>query len=984
VLDYNGILRKFNTNTGAMLWERNLRKLSYQGYPLKGARIGYEGKNYVVWFGPSDWIEGIIGIVKHIEDDSLIGTMIYGPPWASGAVGGTTIKGLSSAYLLSYTFYSQSSGTRSSSADGYLTIHKIERDTIRLFKERIYCGWYSFEFLFNPVSNKLVFKGINTSEQTIPYIGYTVYDSTYYFTIYDLAKDAAIGFLKHIPPGGVKYVNLLSLSNDGNLFWAKYKDRLFIIGINENIKVNEIKYDEEIPQALLSEKRDLLLFPKGNSIRLLNSRLLEPMDTISIGIEKEILGLKFSPGEDTLYFYNNNEIYRFKPDLTLTPLRAFFQTNVTEAVVGDTIRFYDGSSGYPESYHWDFGDGTTSDEKNPTHVYSNEGYFKPKLTITRGQEISQYEITLTISPALKADFQFVKDESVCPAVVKFENTSIGKIDSLRWDFGDGYSNTYSSEQEFIHYYGVNGTYPITLQIYGMKNSSKVVKKININVPVTQFQYGDFRYEINLDSQDGVVFYGFELPYKKILAKKSNSLMLLDSTGRIIGEKQGTAGVLAKNPYNNALYLINGKELKEIDRNGNMLRTFKDPDDVIITGIDFNGPRVYLTSGSIWNEKSAIVHYKCYFTELGDSISSYFKIIDRKLVDTGTFTFPNVPIRDWGYWDMLCIEAKATKNKSGNVKYFIAVEAHSIAEISTQAYSLFIPAGTIKFIKVNDDKINADYGVDFELSWYTSNAGPYRGLEYSWNRYQQNAIFLNDSVVVFSALNLKGLKDSLLPYLTIDSKLKNNRRYLNILNFNTKQMVTVPLNNSIIRTIQKLNGTSFAVALDGPNGLSSVIFNQKGEIINMVSHPCRYGKFEHVSITPDKQLLYSGGRYTNQEKIFPYFLKTNLPFIENLLSTPVSGVEVNSDNLPDFEYPYMVAYPNPTDGQFTLLLNANKGKKAKIELFDALGSPIKTLFVGEVTTTRLEFDISDVSSGVYFLKISQDEAVKILKIIRINN
>ncbi|MBC2605013.1 PKD domain-containing protein [Pelagicoccus albus] len=53
-------------------------------------------------------------------------------------------------------------------------------------------------------------------------------------------------------------------------------------------------------------------------------------------------------------------------------------------------RFADQSIGDVESWSWDFGDGTTSSEQNPTHVYEEAGYFVVTLTVSDGQEESTY------------------------------------------------------------------------------------------------------------------------------------------------------------------------------------------------------------------------------------------------------------------------------------------------------------------------------------------------------------------------------------------------------------------------------------------------------------------------------------------------------------------------------------------------------------------------------------------------------------------
>lgn len=53
-------------------------------------------------------------------------------------------------------------------------------------------------------------------------------------------------------------------------------------------------------------------------------------------------------------------------------------------MVGDVVQFRDLSSGTPTSWLWEFGDGTTSTERNPTHVYAAAGEFSLTFTVDDG------------------------------------------------------------------------------------------------------------------------------------------------------------------------------------------------------------------------------------------------------------------------------------------------------------------------------------------------------------------------------------------------------------------------------------------------------------------------------------------------------------------------------------------------------------------------------------------------------------------------
>jgi PKD repeat protein len=104
----------------------------------------------------------------------------------------------------------------------------------------------------------------------------------------------------------------------------------------------------------------------------------------------------------------------------------------------------------------------------------NDGYYKPRLILKRGNETSYYKITLTISPLIKVDFEYTKNESNCPVLVPFGNTSSGKIEDITWNFGD---KSTSKEVDPIYEYKVGGEYQVTLTVKSMKNLNSISKNI---------------------------------------------------------------------------------------------------------------------------------------------------------------------------------------------------------------------------------------------------------------------------------------------------------------------------------------------------------------------------------------------------------------------------------------------------------------------------------------------------------------------------
>jgi PKD repeat protein len=147
-------------------------------------------------------------------------------------------------------------------------------------------------------------------------------------------------------------------------------------------------------------------------------------------------------------------------------LAADFYPSSNEGFTPYTVGFIDTSSGLPTSWHWDFDDGTFSDERSPIHTFYNAT--EPNtlktvtLTIRKGTAISTKSVDLLIHPPYPfPDFEASSLNGTAPLTVYFTDTSFGVPGANEWVFGDGFI---SYESHPHHTYKNPGVYEVKLII----------------------------------------------------------------------------------------------------------------------------------------------------------------------------------------------------------------------------------------------------------------------------------------------------------------------------------------------------------------------------------------------------------------------------------------------------------------------------------------------------------------------------------------
>jgi gliding motility-associated-like protein len=170
------------------------------------------------------------------------------------------------------------------------------------------------------------------------------------------------------------------------------------------------------------------------------------------------------------------------PDVQFAPINAPFCDL-------DPIQFQNTTPG-TNTYVWNFGDGSTSTDQNPTNVYDAFGTYNVSLTATNSvtgcvDSLIQ-PVTILESPAVgftaSATEGCVLFETVFTDIINAPNTT------LTWNFGDGAT----SNQPFAidHQYDEAGCYDVTLTVTNAAGCSSTLTQVDFvcayDIPVADF------------------------------------------------------------------------------------------------------------------------------------------------------------------------------------------------------------------------------------------------------------------------------------------------------------------------------------------------------------------------------------------------------------------------------------------------------------------------------------------------------------------
>ena len=177
---------------------------------------------------------------------------------------------------------------------------------------------------------------------------------------------------------------------------------------------------------------------------------------------------------------------------TITMLSAITVDDVPVAAFSNNISGFDvtflNSSTNANSYSWDFGDGNSSTDANPSHTYSSDGVYNVQLTATNdcGSVTTSQVITITTGP--NAAFSSNIQSGCASLMVQFNDQSSANATSWTWSFPGGTPATSTAQNPMVTYASA-GVFDVSLTVGNAagSNLAQQVGYITVNdVPTASF------------------------------------------------------------------------------------------------------------------------------------------------------------------------------------------------------------------------------------------------------------------------------------------------------------------------------------------------------------------------------------------------------------------------------------------------------------------------------------------------------------------
>ncbi|MBK9046013.1 MAG: PKD domain-containing protein [Bacteroidetes bacterium] len=132
----------------------------------------------------------------------------------------------------------------------------------------------------------------------------------------------------------------------------------------------------------------------------------------------------------------------------------------TQAVCAPSLVNFINQSTGATMWHWDFGDGTSSSNENPSHIYNVPGTYTVSLISFTAEGCSDTLIKpdYILVPGTLSNYTITSQSTCLQTIAQFIDQSINASNWF-WNFGDGFTSTL---QNPTHTYVTTGSFTVTL------------------------------------------------------------------------------------------------------------------------------------------------------------------------------------------------------------------------------------------------------------------------------------------------------------------------------------------------------------------------------------------------------------------------------------------------------------------------------------------------------------------------------------------
>ncbi|MBK8566888.1 MAG: PKD domain-containing protein [Saprospiraceae bacterium] len=241
--------------------------------------------------------------------------------------------------------------------------------------------------------------------------------------------------------------------------------------------------------------------------------------TVSLDIDLVVTSPTCPTGESCRFKLSGVNV-KLRPRASFAP--------VQEVCITDPVQFSNTTCNNGQTYLWNFGDGQTSTEENPDHIYAAPGVYTVTLIAYNGCGASQpFSRTVTVIgfPTATVDYDLNPTSGCVPVTIHFDNNSVN-IDSFDtndyqwtidptsgWFFNPDTVYSENSWNNVITFVS-EGQYEVTLEVSNRCGDATWTELIDIyEAPRVQLQnMGNYCEVATIDFSDYVVFGGSIISY----------------------------------------------------------------------------------------------------------------------------------------------------------------------------------------------------------------------------------------------------------------------------------------------------------------------------------------------------------------------------------------------------------------------------------------------------------------------------------------